>query len=98
MNRFEIRNNKKIYIYGNGRMAQAFVLYLKQRYPDYRSWIGGCVVTSIEGRIKSFEGMKVYSIDEVMNDDEEKYIYIAVRDKYYEEIKKQLELFNFSCY
>lgn len=93
-----IKSDKNVYIYGSGRIAQAFIAYIYAKHENYKEWLRGCMVTTNEGRLKEIEGLPVYNASEIIKSKKDIYVYIAVRDKYFDDIETYLKEFGFYDY
>lgn len=80
---------REVYIYGTGRIAEAYLLFLKVTGKNLEMNLKGCVVTNNKARVKEIEGVPIYSLSDVSSK-KDIYFYIAVREKYYSEIEKNL--------
>ena len=82
-----IDRNKKVYIYGAGIVAQAVIIVLKEMKIE----IQGCVVTNIGVNVSQIDNIPVFSLDFVAEDLRNAIVLIAVRDRYVDDISKELQ-------
>lgn len=82
---------QKIVIYGAGSVAKAVILALKANENFDMKNLIGCAVTAKNTNVTEVEGVKVYSIEEIVQKYKDVFVLLAVRERYIEDILPKLE-------
>lgn len=85
----QILKDRKIIIYGAGRMGQAAIVALRETLDDFESRVLGCAVTKFNNNPTELEGLNVREVDEYIGRNDVLFL-IAARKRYIKQIENIL--------
>ena len=92
-----IKNRKdKIYIFGAGIVAKVVIDIVRLELGDNSHLLNGCIVTNPQVNPPDLDGIEVVGLNTLSEEQKKACIIIATREKYHEDIEK--ELISLGCY
>lgn len=94
----EVLKEKKYVIYGAGVIAKAAIIALKEQIGLDNINLVGCAVANVNINVAEVEGIKVYSLNEIVTRHKDIKILLAVRDRYVDDIVATLSEYGILDY